>query len=190
MTDLADLKAAARRAVQAARKAAFASVDPAPALDALVAYVLRAPRPGCVAGYAAIRTEMDPMPALERIHDAGIAVCLPVVVGPGKPLAFRPWHPGMVLVEGAFGAAIPPDGPEVTPNLLITPLSGFDDTGARLGYGGGFYDRTLAGLRAAGPVRVVGLGYAAQRLDRVPTEPTDQRLDAVVTEDGLLEFPR
>ncbi len=190
MTDPTDAKVAARRAVQAARKAALASVDPVPALDALVGYVLRAPQPSCVSGYAAIRTEMDPMPALERIHAAGITVCLPVVVAPGQPLAFRPWHPGMALVAGAFGAAIPPEGPDVTPDLLIMPLSGFDDTGARLGYGGGFYDRTLARLRAAGAVRAVGLGYAAQQLDRVPTEPTDQRLDAVVTEHGVQEFAR
>ena len=96
----------------------------------------------------------------------------------------------MALEEGGFGTSVPPEGPEVTPDLLITPLSGFDDTGARLGYGGGFYDRTLARLRAAGQVRAVGLAYAAQRLERVPTEPTDQRLDAVVTENGVQEFRR
>ena len=190
MTDLSDEKSAARRAAQAARKAAFASVDPAPALAALLGYVQAAPQPACVSAYIAIRTELDPMPAMLRLHGQGIRICLPVVTAPDRPLVFRSWRPGMALEEGGFGTSVPPEGPEVTPDLLITPLSGFDDTGARLGYGGGFYDRTLARLRAAGQVRAVGLAYAAQRLERVPTEPTDQRLDAVVTENGVQEFRR
>ncbi len=94
------------------------------------------------------------------------------------------------MVEGAFKALVPEEGAWVEPQVLIVPLLAFDARGYRLGYGGGFYDRTLEGLRARRPVLAVGLAFAAQEVAAVPVEPTDQRLDAVVTETGVTEFAR
>lgn len=176
-----DPKPAFRKTAYAARKLAFQTVDPAPAISALGAEVL-ALRPRCVSAYAAIRTEVDPMPVMRHLHSAGVHVCLPVVVGPGQPLIFKPWTPNMRMLEGAFGARVPAEGPAVTPEVLITPLLAFDTRGYRLGYGGGFYDRTLAGLRARGRAVALGLAFEAQRVPQVPTDETDEPLDAVVTE--------
>ena len=138
-----------------------------------------------LSGYWPIRTEPDPRPAMSA-HPG--ALCLPVVVGPGQPLAFRRWHPGAAMEPGAFGAAIPQDTTEITPQILIVPLLAFDARGYRLGYGGGFYDRTLQGLRASGPVVAIGFAYGAQEVDAVPIEPTDQPLDFIVTEAGIRAF--
>jgi 5-formyltetrahydrofolate cyclo-ligase len=92
------------------------------------------------------------------------------------------------MVEGPFGAKIPEAGADVIPEVLIVPLVAFDARGFRLGYGGGFYDRTLEGLRARGPVVAVGFAYGAQEAEALPLEPTDQRLDAIVTEAGVRVF--
>jgi 5-formyltetrahydrofolate cyclo-ligase len=92
------------------------------------------------------------------------------------------------MVEGAFKALIPEGGAELVPSVLIVPLVAFDRRGFRLGYGGGFYDRTLEGLRARGPVTAIGFGFAAQEMAEVPIEPTDQRLDLIVTERSVLRF--
>jgi 5-formyltetrahydrofolate cyclo-ligase len=120
------------------------------------------------------------MTALEA---RGHGLCLPVVVGRGRALAFRRWRTGEALIEGAYGAQVPANGAEVcTPTVLLVPLLAFDRAGYRLGYGGGFYDRTLAGLRAQAPVLAVGLAYAGQEMPAVPREATDQPLDWLVTE--------
>ena len=92
------------------------------------------------------------------------------------------------MVAGEFGAEIPEEGPWVEPDVLIVPLLAFDARGYRLGYGGGFYDRTLAGLRARHGVLAVGFAFAAQEVDVVPVDGFDQRLDAVVTEQGVRRF--
>ncbi len=104
------------------------------------------------------------------------------------PLKFREWTPGCALVEGEFGALIPAEGAWLDPVVLIVPLLAFDARGYRLGYGGGFYDRTLEALRARRPTLAVGFAFAAQEVAEVPIDATDQRLDAVVTETGLREF--
>ncbi|MEM6486974.1 MAG: 5-formyltetrahydrofolate cyclo-ligase [Pseudomonadota bacterium] len=141
-----------------------------------------------VAGYRPIRTEIDPLCALEALHGRGSPLAMPVVEGAGQPLSFRPWHPGAAEVEGAFGAPIPADTTAVTPQVLIVPLVAFDPSCRRLGYGGGFYDRTLEGLRAKTRATLaIGFAYAAQQVDEVPYEGTDQVLDAVVTESGILQ---
>lgn len=146
-----------------------------------------APHGGKVlAGYWPIRGEADPRPVLA---DWDGAVVLPVVVARDTPLTFRRWQSGDALDEGAFGTAHPPEAaPALDPQVLIVPLAGFDRAGNRLGYGGGYYDRTLARLRAAGPVVALGLAYGVQELAAIPVEPTDQPLDAVVTDHGV--FPR
>lgn len=184
--DPSPLKHALRQAAFAARKTAHAVVDPAPALAHLLAEVAAFGPGTMVSGYCAIRTELEPAPALVALSARGHGLCLPVVPGRDVPLIFRAWTPDTPLVEGAFGARTPPgEAPVVTPTVLIVPLLAFDATCQRLGYGGGYYDRTLALLRAAGPVRAIGLAYEAQRVDTVPTEATDQPLDAVVTESGV-----
>ena len=172
-------KAEARRAAFAARKAAHAA-GPGAALAHLEAALV--PFAGEVlAGYMPIRTEIDPLPVMAR-HAGPVSV--PVILGPAQALAFRAWRPDCAMVPGDFGALIPETGAWLTPRVLIVPLLAFDARGYRLGYGGGFYDRTLEALRALGPVTAIGFAYAAQELPQVPTEPTDQPLDLIVTERG------
>jgi 5-formyltetrahydrofolate cyclo-ligase len=112
-----------------------------------------------------------------------------VVVRRGLPLLFRAWRPGQALVAGSFGVPRPDkDQPERTPRVLIVPLLAFDRAGYRLGYGGGFYDRTLAGLRAQGEALAIGVGFAVQEAPRVPRDGMDARLDWVVTEREALQI--
>ena len=132
-----------------------------------------------LAGYVPMRSEVDPLPLMAAWDGP---VCVPVVVAAGRALSFRRWAPGARMVPGGFGTMVPEDAAEVTPEILIVPLVAFTARGDRLGYGGGFYDRTLAALPGA---PAVGLAYAAQRVDRMPLEPTDVPLGAVATEEGL-----
>lgn len=176
-------KAAARTACFAARKAAFARGQ-GQAAEILADFL--APHAGKVlAGYMPMRTEIDPLPAMAA-HQGAVGV--PVIMAAATPLRFREWSPGCAMTEGAFKAYIPVEGAWVDPQVVIVPLVGFDARGYRLGYGGGFYDRTLAGLRARHDVLAVGFAFAAQELPEVPTDAYDQRLDAIVTEDGVRLF--
>jgi 5-formyltetrahydrofolate cyclo-ligase len=176
-------KAGLRRAAALARAAAHARGQGQAA--ALLADVLAAHADLPLSGYMPMRTEIDPLPAMAA-HQGPVG--LPVIDGKGLPLRFREWTPGAPLVEGAFGARIPAEGGWIVPRVLIVPLLAFDARGYRLGYGGGFYDRTLEGLRARGPVLALGYAFAAQEIAAVPAEPTDQRLDALVTEEGFRRF--
>lgn len=177
------VKAEARKAAFAARKAAFAAGQGQAA--ELLADVLAAHRGKVLAGYMAMRTEIDPLAAM--IAHQG-PVCVPVIIAAGQPLKFREWTPGCAMVMGAFGAEIPAEGAWIEPEVLIVPLVGFDARGYRLGYGGGFYDRSLQGLRARRPTLAVGFGFAAQELPQVPIDDFDQRLDVMVTELGVRQF--
>ena len=175
----------------AARKAAFARrklADPTNAVKAN-AHLVEAVRQiggSVVSGFWPIRTEIDPRPAMEVIS-VDRHICLPVVQGAGQPLVFRNWQPRAAMEEGAFGAAIPKDETLCVPDILIVPLAAFDEKGYRLGYGGGFYDRTLEGLRANGRAMAIGFAYDVQlSTDPLPIEPTDQPLDAMVTESGII----
>ncbi|MEQ8403742.1 MAG: 5-formyltetrahydrofolate cyclo-ligase [Oceanicaulis sp.] len=173
--------------VQAARaRAAAHAADPA--AGARLAEVfpdeIWPPLNTVVAGYRAIRDEIDPAPLLETFFCDQVRIGLPCVMGPGRPLVFRSWTPGDRLVTGAFGVEEPePSQPEVRPSLVLIPLLAFDRQGRRLGYGAGFYDRTLERLRQAGPVTAVGIGFEAQRMRRVPTDAHDAPLDWIVTEE-------
>lgn len=178
-----EAKAAARKAAFAARKEAFAKGQGQAA--ELLADVLAAHRGRALAGYMAMRTEIDPTAAMAA-HQGPVGV--PVILGAGQALRFREWSPGCAMVAGEFGALIPADGAWVEPEVVIVPLVGFDARGYRLGYGGGFYDRTLAGLRARHPVLAVGFAFAAQELPEVPIDQYDQRLDVIVTETGIRTF--
>ncbi len=180
---LAEVKAAARKAAFAARKAAFAAGQGA-ACGHLAAVLAGFPG-ATVSAYMPMRTEIDPLPAVAG-HDGRL--CMPVVIGPGQPLRFRAWAPGVAMADGGFGTQVPASGDWLTPRVLVVPLLAWDRRGYRLGYGGGFYDRTLAGLRAAGPVAAIGFAFAAQEVAEVPTGPTDQRLDMIVTETGRVDL--
>ena len=181
---ISEEKAAARKAAFVRRGAAHGTVDPGPAQDRLVAHVRRIPTLEIVSAYAPIRTEIDPLPAVERLHALGYRICLPVVPGRDQPLLFREWWPGCPMEEGAFGARIPATSVHLEPECLITPLLAFDRAGVRLGYGGGFYDRTLALMRPRRRTYAIGFAYEAQAVDLLPVEPTDQPFDGVVTEAG------
>lgn len=183
MSDLIALKAAARNAAFAARKTAFARGQGQAA--EILADFLAGQRGKALAGYMPMRTEIDPLPAMAA-HQGAVGV--PVILGAGQALKFREWSPGCAMMEGAFKAYIPVEGAWVEPEVLIVPLVAFDARGYRLGYGGGFYDRTLEGLRAKRPTLAVGFAFADQELPEVPNEDTDQRLDVIVTENGVLRF--
>lgn len=180
---LTDLKAAARKAAFATRKAAFAAGQGQAA--ELLADVLAAHRGRALSGYMPMRTEIDPLPAMAA-HDGAVGV--PVIMGAAQPLRFREWSPGCALMAGEFGALIPAEGAWIEPQVVIVPLLAFDARGYRLGYGGGFYDRTLEGLRARHDIVAIGFAFAAQEVEAVPIDATDQKLDLIVTETGLRQF--
>jgi 5-formyltetrahydrofolate cyclo-ligase len=175
------LKADARKAAFAARKIAFAAGQGRAA--ELLADYLAAHRGKALSGYMPMRTEIDPLPAMAA-HQG--PVCVPVIMGKGLPLKFREWSPGSTMVPGEFGALIPADGAWIDPEVLIVPLLAFDTRGYRLGYGGGFYDRTLQALRLRRPTLAVGYAFGAQQVSEVPIDEYDQCLDAIITENGLL----
>jgi 5-formyltetrahydrofolate cyclo-ligase len=177
---MSDVKATARKAAFDRRAEAFAAGQGQAA--EILADFLAGQAGKVLSGYMPMRTEIDPLPAMAA-HQGPVGV--PVIIGKGLPLRFREWTPGCRLVQGTFKAMIPEEGAWVEPQVLIVPLLAFDARGYRLGYGGGFYDRTLEGLRARGPVLAVGFAFAAQEVPEVPIEPTDQRLDAVITEQGV-----
>jgi len=185
VTDLAELKAAARKAAFARRKAAYQAGHPAPA--AHLSEVLAGYRGVPLSAYMPIRTEIDPLPAMAEAAAHG-PVGVPVIRGAGLPLNFSRWEPDCPLKEGPFGAMIPEVDEFFDPEIVIVPLVAFDRKGGRLGYGGGFYDRTLELLRGKRPTLAIGFAWAAQEADTLPLEPTDQPLDMVVTETGILSF--
>ncbi len=140
-----------------------------------------------VAGYWPIRDELDLKPLIIRLMDAGQPVCLPVVLGDELPLELRHWQPAAPLYPAGFGTLAPEDGaPVVVPDVILMPLLGFDRQGTRLGYGGGYYDRTLAKL--ATKPRLVGFAFSCQQFDEIPRQPHDIPLDMVVTEIGVRQF--
>lgn len=178
-------KASLRQALVTRRAKAHGSVDQGSALSVLCDLLDRTKGP--VSFYWPIRTEMDPRPVMEKI--AGIRqVCLPLTHG-RKALTFRAWTPGAILEPDGFGVPVPVEEIPVVPKVLVVPMLGFDASGQRLGYGAGHYDRTLEALRATGSVTAIGLAFEAQYCpEPLPTEPTDQPLDAIVTEAKLRQF--
>ncbi len=179
---MAEIKAAARAAGFARRKLAF---DAAPmAQSGYLSEVLAGHRGVPVSGYMPMRTEIDPLPAMAEAAAHG-PVGVPVIMAKGQALQFALWEPDCATVEGTFKAQVPAVLEWMTPQILIVPLIAFNRRGGRLGYGGGFYDRTLQALRAAGPVMAIGFAFAGQQDDALPLEPTDQPLDLIVTENGV-----
>ncbi len=148
-------------------------------------------QPGLViSGYIPIQSEIDPVPLMEKLKSRGVQLCLPVVTENNKPLEFHAWTPGDELNIGPFDVEEPlPTAKPMVPEIVLVPLLAFDKKGRRLGYGGGFYDRTLKTLRAANPhLCAVGIGYASQQIPKVPTDVGDQGLDWVLTETGAISI--
>jgi 5-formyltetrahydrofolate cyclo-ligase len=141
-----------------------------------------------VSGFWPIGDEFDPRPLMEALAAKGHRLCLPVVVGKGRALAFRAWAPGAPLERAGFGLSVPAwDAPPASPRFLIVPLLAFDRRFYRLGYGAGFYDRTLTEVKGhAKGAFALGVGFALQEVPEVPRLPHDQRLDAIATEDYLI----
>lgn len=138
-----------------------------------------------VSAYAPMGSELDPRPLLARLAARGAMILMPVVTVRGGTLTFREAGDSDLYVPDAAGLPAPPlESPAAVPELILAPLLAFDPSGGRLGYGGGYYDRTIAALRAGPGVRVVGVAYAGQEVEAVPREAHDQVLDAIATEIG------
>ena len=141
-----------------------------------------AERPGILGVYWPFRAEFDPRPLIEWAVAAGRGVALPVVVDKKGPLEYRAWRPGEALVDGVWNIPVPAKHDVVTPALVLAPLVGFDRACYRLGYGGGYFDRTLAALSPR-PV-AVGVGFEVQAIETIHPQPFDIPMDLVVTEAG------
>jgi len=185
-------KQAVRTEAAARRRAAFAASPDAPV--ELTERVVRSAarmnmqKGAVVSAYWPMRDEMDVRPLMTRLHGLGYVMALPVIVGRDRPLIFRRWTPGMELRSGLFGVSQPDaDAGEVAPDVLLVPLLGFDRVGNRIGWGAGFYDRTLAKLRRGGGITAVGIAFSAQELPRVPTDDSDEPLDWIATERDVLK---
>lgn len=181
-----------RSSASAARAAAYKAVPEAPrqlAERLLAAEVI--PERAAVSAYWPMGSELDTRPLLQMLHDSGHRLCLPVVVRSGARLVFRLWQPGDELEPAGFGTQVPAESqPDVIPNVLLVPMLAFDREGYRLGYGGGFYDRTLAHWREKRAVLAIGIAYAGQEMSAVPRGKHDQQLDMIVTEDEIIRPER
>ncbi len=177
-------KQAARKAAMAQRKEVHGAAKGAGEAAALhvLAWLETQPKLHIISGYMPIHTELDILPAMHALHKKGYALCVPVIMGKAMPLKFSAWTPDTKMIKGEFGAMVPENSHWLRPELLLCPMLAFDATGQRMGYGGGFYDRTIAALA---PVRTLGFAYAAQQVAHLPTEPTDMPLEGIITEKGL-----
>ena len=145
--------------------------------------------PCVVSGFWPMAEELDIRPLMMELHNQGCELCLPVVVAKKQPLVFRAWRPGDPLESGVFGTLHPsPTRPVLEPDALIVPLLAVDEQGWRLGYGGGFYDRTLARLRTLKQVTAMGVAFNAQIVPEVPHGPDDQPLDWLLTDKRACAF--
>jgi 5-formyltetrahydrofolate cyclo-ligase len=184
------MKSELRREMAARRDALPADVRSA-AAEAIAARPFPVPvAPGAtVSGFMPMKSEINPLPLMKAFAGQGAQLALPVVAGRGKPLVMRAWNFGGPLGSGVWGIREPkPEAADVEPDILLVPLLAFDRTGHRLGYGGGYYDLTIAQLRARKPVLAVGLAYAAQEIAEVPVTPHDAALDLVLTEREVIDL--
>lgn len=188
MSSLAERKKELRETAAARRRHAAAEGDIGDRLLAQFDRAIPAPAGNVVSGYWPIGDEANAMILLRALGGRGFEMALPVVLARGQPLSFRRWQVGDSMDSGPFGISEPrKQAPETSPDLILTPLLAFDRAGGRLGFGGGYYDRSIAGLRKQKPVMVVGIAYAAQEFDAVPRGATDARLDWIVTESGAFD---
>lgn len=187
---LANLKNDFRRGALAQRDALSveARADAA-ARIAAASLPVELPRGVIVAGYSPINSEIDPFPVMRALADRGATLALPVIIAREQALIFRVWEPDEGLVRGPFGIFQPSsDADEVDPDIVLVPLAAFDRAGHRIGYGRGYYDRTLENLRAVKKITVIGIAFAVQEIETVPRLPHDEQLDCVLTERELIDL--
>src|SRR5215212_5936102 len=157
------------------RRDALPAAERAKAAETLAAraFPVAVGRGQIVSGFFPLKSEISPLPLMRKLADAGAQLALPVIDGRGKPLIMR---------------APKSDAPEVAPDILLVPLLAFDRTGHRIGYGAGYYDMTIAKLRAMKPITAIGIAFAAQEIEQVPVTPRDARLDLVLTEREIIDL--
>jgi 5-formyltetrahydrofolate cyclo-ligase len=179
------------------RKDALMRRDALPAADRVKAAETIAARPfpiaigpgAIVSGFMPLKTEINPLPLMRGLADAGARLALPVIDGRGRPLILRAFAFGDTLASGQWGIREPKaDAPVVEPDILLVPLLAFDRRGQRIGYGAGYYDMTIGKLRAMRPVVAVGIAFAEQEIGEVPVTPRDARLDLVLTEREIIDL--
>jgi 5-formyltetrahydrofolate cyclo-ligase len=181
------------RVAALARRDALPAPERAAAAEAIAGRIFPVliPAGAIVSGYSPMKSELNPVPLMRELSDAGAQLALPVVQGRGKPLIMRAWTFGAPLASGVWGIREPTaDAPEVFPDIMLVPLATFDRTGHRIGYGAGYYDMTITRIRAMKNVIAIGLAFAAQESDKVPAEPHDAPLDLLITERDVIDFRR
>jgi 5-formyltetrahydrofolate cyclo-ligase len=187
---IADQKSELRRKFAARRDALSAELRQA-AAEAIAARAFPFTiTPGViVSGFMPLKSEINPLPLMQKLAAAGALLALPAIAGRGKPLIMRGWAFGGPLDRGQWGIREPkPKAAEVDPDILLVPLLAFDRAGYRLGYGAGYYDMTIARLRGVKRICAVGLAYAAQEVAQVPRTVRDARLDLVLTEREAIDL--
>ncbi len=194
-TDILEAKKVLRARMKA-RRADLAAEAKARAAEAVAGHGLGFldPQPvtgSVVSGFSPLPDEFRVWPLLRRLAGEGYRLAMPVMQGKGRPLVFRAWAPGDAMDRAVWGIAEPKaDKPQLEPDILLVPLLAFDAGGWRLGYGGGYYDRTLRALRARKPIMAVGLAFDEQKIDAVPHLDYDQQLDWVLTPSGPIRCMR
>jgi 5-formyltetrahydrofolate cyclo-ligase len=181
------------RAAALAKREALPAQMRADAASAIAAREFPVPVPpgAIVSGFSPMKSEINPIPLMRKLYDAGAQLALPVIVGRGKPLIMRAWKFGDPFKAGQWGIREPvAEAPEVAPDILIVPLACFDRHGHRIGFGAGYYDMTINALRAKKKVTAIGIAFAAQEIDRVPATDRDARLDFVLTEAEVIDFQK
>jgi 5-formyltetrahydrofolate cyclo-ligase len=191
-TDLLEMKRRCRTQANKARVAAHASVGETAGLTlAHAGLPVERGKNEIVSGFFPFKSEITVLPLLAKLASEGWTTSLPVVTGEGEALRFRAWMPGEPTRPGVWDIPIPLDSAaEVTPDVLLVPMLAYDRRGYRLGYGGGYYDRTLAGLRALKPILAIGIAYAGQEIAEVPHGSWDEPLDWIMTERGAFQAER
>jgi 5-formyltetrahydrofolate cyclo-ligase len=183
-----DSKAALRREAQARRDALPAEARKAAAETIAARKFPLALAPGTiVSGFMPLKSEINPLPLMQQLAEAGAQLALPAIAGRGKPLIMRAWQWGAPLDRGQWDIREPkPEAAEVEPDILLVPLLAFDRAGHRIGYGAGYYDMTITRLRARKAIAAVGIAFAAQEISTVPVTDRDARLDLVLTENEVI----
>jgi 5-formyltetrahydrofolate cyclo-ligase len=179
------------RAAALAKREAMPPQQRADAANTIAArdFPVPVPKGVIVSGFSPMKSEINPIPLMRKLFDAGAQLALPVIVGRGKPLIMRAWKFGDPFKAGQWGIREPvAEAPEVHPDILIVPLAAFDRRGHRIGFGAGYYDMTIAALRAKKKVTAVGIAFSAQEIERVPSTERDARLDFMLTEREVISF--
>jgi 5-formyltetrahydrofolate cyclo-ligase len=179
------------RAEALARRDALPAAMRAAAAETIAArpFPLPLERGAVVSGFSPMKTEINPLPLMRKLGEAGAQLALPTIAGRGKPLIMRAWNFGDPFKAGQWGIREPvAEAPEIAPDILIVPLAAFDRSGHRIGYGAGYYDMTINALRAKKPVTAIGIAFATQEIPQVPASERDARLDLVLTERETIDF--